>query len=189
VGLRLNPNGPKTYFQKLLELDPGFSVMSYQDDYHVNGYEYTPSSEDRRRNNGIDMMPNQAFEVGMMLAGPEVGLSRTPAAAAGEDALQMVGRGELLATERVPLNGYTKRLIEDIRQNGICQPLEFVELNGEKFVTNGNHRLFAAYALDQQAVPAVRVGLPTQQFKTAADLLEVPRSSFLKPLQWLKPGN
>lgn len=101
----------------------------------------------------------------------------------------MVGRGELLATERVPLNGYTKRLIEDIRQNGIQRPLEYVEVNGEKFVTNGNHRLFAAYAVDRQVVPAMRCELPTQGFKSVDDLIEVPRSSFLKPLQWLKPGN
>lgn len=63
------------------------------------------------------------------------------------------------------------------------------ELNGEKFITNGNHRLFAAYATDLQTVPAIRVTLPSQRFKTAADLVEVPRSSFLKPLQYRKPGN
>ena len=69
VGLHLNPNGPKSFLQKLLELDSGWGLLSYQDDYHVNGYEYTASSEDRRRSSGIDMLSNQAFDVGLSLAG------------------------------------------------------------------------------------------------------------------------
>ena len=69
IGLRLNPDGPKSFLRKMLELDPGWGVLSYQHDYHVQGYEFTPSSEDRRRNNSIDMMPNQAIEVGLLVGG------------------------------------------------------------------------------------------------------------------------
>jgi RHS repeat-associated protein len=69
IGLRMNPNGPNSFLQNFLAEDPILGMFVYTDDYHVKGYEYTPSSEDRRRNSGIDMMPNQAIEVGLAVGG------------------------------------------------------------------------------------------------------------------------
>jgi RHS repeat-associated protein len=207
VSLTLNPLGPYSFGKWALMASTAMKFVWSNDDFFVNGYkigETKAQIADRARGiGGIDMMPNQAFDVGLFVAGFRGtfsgglrglfsgglrGLfSRAPAVTT--DAVQQVGRGELIATERVTLNASTKRLIADIRQNGIQKPLEYVELNGEKFVTNGNHRLLAAYATDQQIVPCMKVELPTQGWKSAADLIEVPRSTFLKPLQWLKPDN
>jgi hypothetical protein len=73
VGLRLNPSGPNSFLQNFLAQDPVLGALVYSDDYHVNGYEYTPSSEDRRRSSGIDMLPNQAFDVGLTVTAGGVG--------------------------------------------------------------------------------------------------------------------
>ena len=95
-------------------------------------------------------------------------------------------RSALTPTERVPASKATKKLIGDIAENGIQEPLKYVEEGGVKYVVNGNHRLLAAHALDIQQIPTQRVELPYRGFKTANDLVEVPKRDFLRPLQWLK---
>lgn len=111
----------------------------------------------------------------------------TAQASRAESGFTFVHRAELVAQERVTLNRATKNLINDIKQNGITTSIEYVEYGGKKYITNGHHRLFASYALDIQQVPAVRVFLPSQGYKTIDDLVEVPRMLFLKPMEWLKP--
>ncbi len=95
-------------------------------------------------------------------------------------------RSALTPTERVPASKATKKLIGDIAENGIKEPLKYVEAGGLKYVVDGNHRLLAAHALDIQQIPTQCVQLPYRGFKTANDLVEVPRSDFLRPLKWLK---
>jgi RHS repeat-associated protein len=98
VGLHLNPNGPKGLLQKILELDPGWGLLSYQDDFHVKGYEFTDNSADRAAysaRGSVDMMPNQAFDVGLFLPGGGVGRLSSAGAAEGTTTLyRAVGDAE-----------------------------------------------------------------------------------------------
>jgi hypothetical protein len=62
--------------------------LSYQDDFHVKGYEFTDNAADRAAysaRGSVDMMPNQAFDVGLFFSGRGVGrLSRAGAGSAAE---------------------------------------------------------------------------------------------------------
>src|SRR5437868_4796634 len=73
VGLTLNPQGPRSFWTQLaIDLDPGLSVLADNSDYVVKGYsigETRAQWAERSRNGGVDMMPNQAFDVGLFLAG------------------------------------------------------------------------------------------------------------------------
>ena len=51
-------------------------LLSYQDDFHVKGFEFTDNAADRAAysaRGSVDMMPNQAFDVGLFLAGGGLG--------------------------------------------------------------------------------------------------------------------
>lgn len=72
VGLTLNPDGPRSFFRSLVAgyFAPFFASL---EDYWEKGYKTGPTKaqlRDRLRCiGGIDMMPNQAFEVGLFTAG------------------------------------------------------------------------------------------------------------------------
>jgi RHS repeat-associated protein len=66
------------------------------------------------------------------------------------------------------------RLKADIKENGIREPIKFVESYGEKKVVDGHHRLKAAKELGIPEVPAERVELPYNGYKTDTDLLYIP---------------
>src|SRR5205823_7248581 len=71
IGLRLNPDGPLSKTQKFLE-DMFLAPFSDDSDYHVKGSEFTANSADRKffsASGSVDMMPNQAFDIGLMFAG------------------------------------------------------------------------------------------------------------------------
>lgn len=62
-------------------------------------------------------------------------------------------------------------LLDDIRKNGIKEPIKYVEHNGEKYVVDGHHRLKAAKELGIKNVPAEKVELPYKGYKTTDDIL------------------
>ena len=62
------------------------------------------------------------------------------------------------------------KFMNDIKTNGINEPIKYVEHNGNKFVVDGNHRLKAAKRLDLKDVPSQKVNLPYQGYKTVNDL-------------------
>ncbi|TAM93656.1 MAG: hypothetical protein EPN39_19540 [Chitinophagaceae bacterium] len=62
-------------------------------------------------------------------------------------------------------------LLNDIRTNGIRNPIEYVEFNGRKYIVGGNHRYFIAQKLGIQNVPVKQVQLPFAGYKTPADLM------------------
>jgi RHS repeat-associated protein len=89
VGLTLNPNGPRSFWTQLaLDLDPALSLMTNNSDYFVKGYEIGETRAqfaERSRTGAVDMMPNQAFDVGLFFAGGGLGrLNRAGAGAATE---------------------------------------------------------------------------------------------------------
>lgn len=61
-------------------------------------------------------------------------------------------------------------LIDDIAENGIRQPIRYVEHDGVKYVVDGNHRLRAAKALGIRNVPVEEVSLPYRGYRSVNDL-------------------
>lgn len=62
-------------------------------------------------------------------------------------------------------------LVENIRKNGIADPIKYVEYNGIKYVVDGHHRLRAAKQLGLKKIPAQKVLLPYKGYRTIKDLL------------------
>ncbi len=62
-------------------------------------------------------------------------------------------------------------LMNDIKTNGIQEPIKYVEYNGQRYVVDGHHRLLAAKKLGLTEVPIERVELPFAGYKTIEDLL------------------
>jgi RHS repeat-associated protein len=85
-----------------------------------------------------------------------------------------VATSELRATHSVGKKAVA-RLAADIEENGMKEPLKYVEHQGEKHVVDGNHRLQAARKLGIKQVPAERVELPYKGYKTPGDLTFTPR--------------
>ncbi len=51
-------------------------------------------------------------------------------------------------------------LMDDIKMNGIQEPIKYVEYNGKMYVVDGHHRLLAAKKLGLTEVPIEKVDLP-----------------------------
>ncbi len=63
------------------------------------------------------------------------------------------------------------QLMNDIKVNGIKEPIKYVEYEGEMYVVDGHHRLLAAKKLGLTEVPVERVELPYSGYSTVDDLL------------------
>ena len=62
-------------------------------------------------------------------------------------------------------------LMDDIKVNGIQEPIKYVEYNGQMYVVDGHHRLLAAKRLGLTEVPIEKVDLPYAGYNTIDDLL------------------
>ena len=62
-------------------------------------------------------------------------------------------------------------LMDDIKVNGIQNPIKYVEYNGQMYVVDGHHRLLAAKRLGLTEVPIEKVDLPYAGYNTIDDLL------------------
>jgi hypothetical protein len=61
-------------------------------------------------------------------------------------------------------------LKQDIAKNGIQQTIEYVEVNGRKYIVDGHHRVLAARQLGINTIPTEEVKLPYSGYKTVDDL-------------------
>ena len=61
-------------------------------------------------------------------------------------------------------------LVDDIKANGIQEPIKYVMYNGEMYVVDGRHRLLAAKKLGITDVPIEEVKLPYKSYRTFEDL-------------------
>ena len=52
------------------------------------------------------------------------------------------------------------KFTNDIKINGIKEPIKYVSYQNDKYVVDGHHRLYAAKTLRYKNVPAVEVQLP-----------------------------
>ena len=85
---------------------------------------------------------------------------------------EMTRISELQPTHRQTLsNRQMDNLINDIRVNGISEPIKYVLHNGQKYVVDGHHRLIAARRLGIKEVPTQRVEIPFRGYITLDDLL------------------
>lgn len=64
-----------------------------------------------------------------------------------------------------------KKLVENIKENGIKESIKYVEYNGQKYVVDGHHRLIAAKKIGLTEVPVQKVELSYGGYKTVKDLL------------------
>ena len=64
---------------------------------------------------------------------------------------------------------------EGLAREGIREPIKYVEVNGQKYVVDGHHRLQAARELGIKDVPAERVQLPYQGYNSVEDLFSGDR--------------
>lgn len=84
-------------------------------------------------------------------------------------------------SELVPTHGKTmsnsqfNALKQNIAKDGIREPIKYVEVNGQKYVVDGHHRLQAAQELGIRDVPAEPVQLPYQGYKSVEDLFSGDR--------------
>jgi hypothetical protein len=90
-----------------------------------------------------------------------------------------VSTRDLNATHSIKVrHGKAKKEYEalkaDIKENGITNPIKYVEHNGVKYVVDGHHRLRAARELGLTDVPAERVKLPFGGYRGPDDLIYGP---------------
>jgi|GEM_PF-2554183 len=71
---------------------------------------------------------------------------------------------------RMGRNKFNK-FVEEIKTNGIQEPIKYVEYNGKKYIVDGHNRLQAAKRLGITEVPVEEVKLPYLGYKTIDDLL------------------
>jgi ParB-like chromosome segregation protein Spo0J len=89
---------------------------------------------------------------------------------AAESGVESVSISALSPTHRVS-NKAVERLAADVAENGVKEPLKYVEHRGAKYVVDGNHRLRAAARAGLKEVPAEKVSLPYKGYKTIENVL------------------
>ena len=60
--------------------------------------------------------------------------------------------------------------MDDVKLNGIREPIKYVEHNGKKYIVDGHHRLRAARNLNLEKIPVEKVNLPYKSYHTIDDL-------------------
>lgn len=67
-----------------------------------------------------------------------------------------------------------QNLLNNIRDNGIKNPIKFVEHNNVKYIVDGHHRFYSAQKLGIQNIPTQQVQLPYGGYKNIMDLMLEP---------------
>jgi len=62
-------------------------------------------------------------------------------------------------------------LVDDIKTNGIQEPIKYVEIDGSKYIVDGHHRNLVAKQLGITEVPVEQVELPYVGYETIQDLM------------------
>jgi hypothetical protein len=86
-----------------------------------------------------------------------------------------MSRGSLNPTHHITKSKtQMKKILDDIRANGIKESIKYVEHNGTKYIVDGHHRFYAAQKLGIQNVPVQQVNLPYKGYKSPMDLMLEP---------------
>ena len=119
---------------------------------------------------GAFTMMRMAQRPGMI--GPQVRGIGGAGGGTGGGGPEMTRTSQLQPTHRQTLsNRQMNKLTNDIRANGIREPIKYVVHNGQKYVVDGHHRLIAARRLGIKEVPTQKVELPFRGYKTLDDVL------------------
>ena len=62
-------------------------------------------------------------------------------------------------------------LVDDIKANGIKEPISIVKENGLNNIVDGHHRYFAAKILGIDNIPTVEVNLPFRGYQNTYSLI------------------
>ena len=93
----------------------------------------------------------------------------------GTDALETVSKTnpfDLQPTHSQTLSkNKMNALMDNIKINGIQEPIKYVEYNGQMYVVDGHHRLLAAKKLGLTEISVEKVDLPYAGYNTVDDLL------------------
>ena len=63
-----------------------------------------------------------------------------------------------------------RRLVKDVKLNGIQEPIKYVEHENKLYVVDDHHRLAAARQLGINSIPVQKVELPYAGYKNPRDL-------------------
>lgn len=108
----------------------------------------------------------------LKLAGGEQKDIAKKAAMGADDAGMTCSPYDLRPTHSQTLsNNKMNTLINDIRMNGIQEPISYIEYNGHMYVVDGHHCLLAAKRLGLTEVPIREVELPYAGYNKIDDLL------------------
>ena len=93
----------------------------------------------------------------------------------GSDALETVSKTNPFALQPTHSQTLSKNkmnaLMDDIKINGIQEPVKYVEYNEQMYVVDGHHRLLAAKKLGLTEISVEKVDLPYAGYNTIDDLL------------------
>ena len=116
-----------------------------------------------------------------------IGMVATPIAKGGvEIAHSMVRREAAKQAMNIPINSLNptqyitksksdmQALFNDIRANGVREPIKYVEHNGVRSIVDGHHRFYATQRLGIQSIPGQQVKLPYGGYRNVMDLMLEP---------------
>ena len=63
-----------------------------------------------------------------------------------------------------------EKLADDIKMNGIQEPVKYIEVNGIKYIVDGHHRVRVAKEIGLTEIPVEEVSFPYQGYDTVNDL-------------------
>ena len=89
-----------------------------------------------------------------------------------EEMAKSISPFKLNATQDITMSKreFNKFLIA-IRDNGVIEPIKYIEHEGEKYIVDGHHRVHAAKVLGVHSIPIEKVELPYKGYKTVKDLV------------------
>jgi len=71
-------------------------------------------------------------------------------------------------------NNQLNKLVKNLRNEGLKEPLTVTRYNGQIYILDGHHRAIAAPRAGIYEVPINRVELPFGYYRTPADLIYTP---------------
>ena len=69
-------------------------------------------------------------------------------------------------------NKQLAKLMQDIKENGIKEPIKIIEYEGSRYVVDGHHRLIVAKKLGIRSVPVEEVSFPYKGYKSPDDFFK-----------------
>ena len=185
-----NPQNPSRYFVYTLGMDGSVNYVAGGDLYPQD-IDQMAEAEAIRRRVPAGMSPSDMDDY-LKRFFVKVGLLHV-AGQCFDEALGLDGPSKLLTqpstpdsrhpepvrvADFAPTHGQTmsnskfRRFLQQIGQEGIREPIKYVEVNGQKYIVDGHHRALAAQKLGIKYIPAEKVQLPYKGYISTKDLFD-----------------